>query len=262
MVEVLGGRYKADARGNSISFKAHEDGKAYGPFFMTNLAQVVIAQRSFTVLFTTSDFDRGYEAGKQTLRLKQAIDRVQEAVEPADGLALLKEAAQANPLSLDSTSLSNVWKRLEGDAAEAERQRGMGRERFEGEWLPADRVAKLKAEQHASEMRAKGYEEIDGEWLTREAARDKRIEKAKAAAKELAERERKREAMKCRRCEGTGYVYNQIIQGVAATSTKGAMRVPDITRERPGKAPTDSRYKTEQFVCPDCRGSGQQKGAN
>ena len=259
-VAVLGGMFKADTRGNSITFRTGgEDGKSYGPYFFTNLSEVAVGERSFTVVLTSGDFEAAHRVGRDTREMEARIDEALSADEPADGLRTLGDFAAAHPLFRNIQAFSNAWEHLESEAQAAVRQRESGRERFEGEWLPKAEVERRVRERHTAEMRRKGYEEVEGEWLTREAAAEKRLALAKKNARRIAEEERRREANKCRRCGGTGSIYYEIIPSVDLPSTRGGSKMPDLRRERPGIPPVNHRFETERFVCPDCRGAGSME---
>ena len=258
---VLNDRYTLDVRGQSTTLlSVSSPDERLGPFFMTNHATIAVAEGCYGVIITTVDFEQAYEIGRQTHLIDESIRTALSDEDARDGLAHLQAAIATNQLCRNVQAVSNAVKRLVVQIGEDDLQRAAGKVKFEGRWLPAAEAKQLQQARVETEMRAKGFQQVDGEWFSIDEARDRRLEKAKAAAQALAAEQREYERNKCRRCNGTGSIYFEIRPSVAAASTRsGSSKPPDMRIERPGLPPAKSAHKIERDACPDCEGTGRRK---
>lgn len=257
---ILDGRHRIEVRGNSATLSdAADDGSQAAPFFLTNHASVVVDGRRYRVLLLGHAFGEAHAIGRDTREMARTIESALAQENAEDGLAALSAAVVSNRLFRNTGEVDHARRRLQQRAQEEAAHRDAGRERFEGRWLPAAEVARLRRERHDAAMRAKGFENVDGEWLTLDAAREKRLEKVKAEARARGEAERQRERAKCPRCNGTGSIHYEIRPSVAAANARGGSKPPDLRVERPGPPPKESPYRTQRAACPACEGSGKRK---
>ncbi len=258
---VLAGRFTLDPRAGSISLRAGGDTEAIlGPFTFTNHASLTIEDQVYRVMLTTPDFHTAHAAGQQTRAMREAVQTARSNEDARAGVALIESALAANTHFRNRQAVTNVLKELALRIAREEAKRTAGQVQFEGRWMSSAQAEALRQTREDEAKRAQGLEKIDGEWLTLEAARERRMEKAKAEAQRLAAERRRHEANQCRRCKGTGSIYFEIRPRPTLANTRdGGRQLPDLRVEKPGLPPPDAKIETERSTCPACNGTGQRR---
>jgi len=252
---ILGGAFTVAPRGSSATFHATADNRSWGPCFFTNQAALRVGGQAYEVLLTTPDFDAAYAAGADTRHLAQVVAEAVTNAEARAGIERI-EAAKAGHAGFRNTrevaaALASLAKR----AAEEEAMKAAGKVKFEGQWLDAKEAGR----RYAARMREQGFVQEDGKWMSPDDAREYRMEKARAAARKMAEERRQFEQNKCRRCDGSGTIYFEIRPAPVVVGQRGSSRQPDLRIERPGVPPKNSKYAVERSACPDCKGSGKRQ---
>lgn len=252
---ILDGAFTAVFRGAGATFRATAGNREWGPYFFTNQASLRIGDQTYEVLLATAEFDEGLAAGADTRHLAQVVEAAVTNDEASAGIGLI-EAAKAGHAQYHNTreveaALASLTKR----AAEEEAMKAAGKVKFEGQWLDA----KVAGRRYAERMREQGFVQEDGKWMSAEDAREYRMEKAREAARKMAEERRRFEQNKCRRCDGSGTIYFEIRPAPAVVGQRGSSSQPDLRIERPGVPPKNLKYAVERSACPDCKGSGQRK---
>lgn len=260
-IPILDGDFTLVVRSGSATLRSPGDPEfAQAPFFFTNQAVFTAGALAYRVMLTSTDFDAAFQAGRQTGHMQRQMEKAEAMEHAGDGLALLKAAAATNSLFLNRQAVSNVIERLEKRAAEENAMRAAGKAIFEGRWLPAAEVERLRLGREEQEMRAKGLQKVGDEWLTIDAARERRLEIAREAARAEGERLRQRELNQCRRCNGSGAIYFELRPMATAADSRIRDQPQRYMRiERPGVPPKDIKIETERNACPDCRGTGQRQ---
>lgn len=253
---ILDGTFTAAFRGGaSATFSATADNREWGPYFFTNQASLCIGDQTYEVLLTTAEFDEAFAAGADTRHLAQVMEAAVTNDEASAGIGLIEAAKAGHARHRNTREVEQALASLAKRAAEEEAMKAAGKVKFEGQWLDAKEAGR----RYAARMREQGFVQEDGKWMSPDDAREYRMEKARAAARKMAEERRQFEQNKCRRCDGSGTIYFEIRPAPVVVGQRGSSRQPDLRIERPGVPPKNSKYAVERSACPDCKGSGKRQ---
>ncbi len=221
-------------------------GVALGPMVTTNRMTMLLGGRNYRFLIVSSDFKRGYAAGRQTRNLLTAlVVSKTQADDPATALEMLRQAQASNRTARVPLEVQAALRELQDKVELEETMRAAGKVKYEGRWMTREEASKRYRRRVAEEQRKRGMVWVDGTWMTSAAAEKHRRTQAAAETGE-----------KCPRCNGTGSIHYEY--ALTPRSLRGTKPLLNRRFEKAGPAPANSSRHTSTEPCPDCGGSGRR----